>query len=91
VDVAHGEREMLESRDAIRRELGACSDVFCYPNGKAADFTPEIVACAARHFYAALSMERGPARPTERFALRRIGIDHGTTPDGLAGVLFTGR
>jgi peptidoglycan/xylan/chitin deacetylase (PgdA/CDA1 family) len=88
VDLASGEREMLESRDAIRRELGACSEVFCYPNGKAADATPEIMACAARHFFAALGTERGPARTAERYALRRIGVEQATTPEELAVVLL---
>jgi peptidoglycan/xylan/chitin deacetylase (PgdA/CDA1 family) len=91
VSLPEGEREMVESRDAIRRELGACSDVFCYPNGKVADLTPEIVACAARHFDAALATERGPARASERYALRRIGIGQATTPDALAEVLLRER
>lgn len=91
VDLAHGEREMLESRDAIRRELGGCSDVFCYPNGKATDYTPGIQACAARHFYAALATERGPARAADRYALRRIGIGQATTLDALAGILLRER
>ena len=91
VDLALAEREMLESRDAIRRELGGCSDVFCYPNGKAADYSPEIVASAARHFYAALATERGPARAAERYALRRLGVGQGTTVDALAAMLLRER
>ena len=88
VDLPQGEREMLESRDTIRREVGACSEVFCYPNGKASDYTPEVMACAARHFSAALATNRGPARADERYQLRRIGVDHATTEDDLAGVLL---
>jgi peptidoglycan/xylan/chitin deacetylase (PgdA/CDA1 family) len=88
VDVAQGEREMLESRDAIRREVGVCSEVFCYPNGKASDYTPEIMERAARHFQAALATNRGPARANERYELRRMGVAHATTTEDLAAVLL---
>ena len=88
VTPAQGEREMLDSRDAIRRELGACSEVFCYPNGKADDYTPQIMEYAGRHFYAALATNRGPAKASERYQLRRIGVAHATTPEDLAGVLL---
>ncbi|HEX4405715.1 MAG TPA: polysaccharide deacetylase family protein, partial [Polyangia bacterium] len=54
VELAQAEREMVDSRAAIRRELGVCSEIFCYPNGKTSDYTPQIIACAARHFQAAL-------------------------------------
>jgi peptidoglycan/xylan/chitin deacetylase (PgdA/CDA1 family) len=91
VEPAQSEREMLDSRDAIRREVGACSEVFCYPNGKASDYTPAVMACAARHFYAALATNRGAAHATERYQLRRIGISHTTTPEDLAGVLLRER
>jgi peptidoglycan/xylan/chitin deacetylase (PgdA/CDA1 family) len=88
VDAASGEREIVESRDAIRREVGVCSEVFCYPNGKVGDYTPENVASVARHFQAALATNRGPARATERFELRRIGVRDGMTADDLAEVLL---
>lgn len=91
VELAQGEQEMVDSRDAIRRELGACSEVFCYPNGKASDYTPDIMERAARHFYAALATNRGPAQASERYQLRRIGVDHATTADDLAGVLLRER
>jgi peptidoglycan/xylan/chitin deacetylase (PgdA/CDA1 family) len=84
VPLERGEREMLDSRDHIARELGACCDVFCYPNGKAGDYTPEIMTSAARHFRAALATNRGPARANERYELRRIGVGQGTTEDVLA-------
>ena len=84
VPLERGEREMLDSRDHIARELGACCDVFCYPNGKAGDYTPAIMTSAARHFRAALATNRGPARASERYELRRIGVGHGTTEAALA-------
>jgi peptidoglycan/xylan/chitin deacetylase (PgdA/CDA1 family) len=88
VTTARGEREMVESHDAIRRELGTCSEVFCYPNGKTSDYTPAIMECAARHFYAALATNRGPARASERYQLRRLGVGHATTAEDLVGVLL---
>ena len=81
VPLTHGEREMLDSRDHIARELGTCLDVFCYPNGKSGDYTPAILECAAKHFRAALATNRGPARATERYELRRIGVGDATTDD----------
>jgi peptidoglycan/xylan/chitin deacetylase (PgdA/CDA1 family) len=91
VPLERGEREMLDSRDHIARELGTCCDVFCYPNGKAGDYTPEIMTSAARHFRAALATNRGPARASERYELRRIGVGHGTTEDALALALLRER
>jgi peptidoglycan/xylan/chitin deacetylase (PgdA/CDA1 family) len=88
VDPETGEREMVDSRNAIRERLGTCSSVFCYPNGKSSDYTPAIMASAAKHFRAALATNRGPARASERYELRRIGIDHATTADSLAAVLL---
>jgi peptidoglycan/xylan/chitin deacetylase (PgdA/CDA1 family) len=91
VALDRGEREMLESRDHIARELGTCSDVFCYPNGKAGDYSADIMTCAARHFRAALATNRGPARASERYELRRIGVGHATTEDALALALLRER
>ncbi len=88
VDLAQSEREILGSRDAIRQQIGACSEVFCYPNGKSTDYTPAIMECVSRHFYAALATNRGSARASERYQLRRIGVSHATTPDKLADVLL---
>ena len=53
LEPAQAEQEMVDSRAAIRREVGVCSEVFCYPNGKAGDYTPAIMALSARHFQAA--------------------------------------
>src|SRR5262249_14358929 len=65
--------EILESQTRIEAEVGSCSPVFCYPNGKTEDYTPAIVELCRSHFRAALSTGFGPARPTELFELRRIG------------------
>src|SRR5262249_43066013 len=64
--------EILESRRRIEAEVGRCSPVFCYPNGKTEDYTPAIVELCRSHFQAALSTQFGRARPTELFELRRI-------------------
>lgn len=65
--------EILESRRRIEAEVGSCSPVFCYPNGKKDDYTPAVVELCRSHFQAALSTEFGRARATELFELRRIG------------------
>jgi peptidoglycan/xylan/chitin deacetylase (PgdA/CDA1 family) len=88
VDVARAEREMLESRDHIKKELGSCSQVFCYPNGKSSDYTPEVMQAAARHFSAALATNRGPARSSERYEMRRIGVGYETTSDDFVHMLI---
>jgi peptidoglycan/xylan/chitin deacetylase (PgdA/CDA1 family) len=86
-----GEREILQSRDRVREEVGVCSDVFCYPNGKASDYTPAIMGSAARHFHAALATNPGAARVSERYELRRLGIGYATTPADLAQLLLLER
>jgi peptidoglycan/xylan/chitin deacetylase (PgdA/CDA1 family) len=65
--------EILESKRRIEAEIGRCSPVFCYPNGKTEDCTPAIVELCRSHFQAALSTRFGSARLSEIFELRRIG------------------
>ena len=91
VGTDQAEREMVESRDAIARELGACSNVFCYPNGKSSDYTPAIMSAVAKHFHAALATNRGPARAVERYQLRRLGVEHLTGAHDLGGMLLRER
>lgn len=88
VSVERAESEMLESRDQIKKALGNCSEVFCYPNGKSSDYTPEVMQAAARHFSAALATNRGPARSSERYEMRRIGVGYETTSDEFVRMLI---
>jgi peptidoglycan/xylan/chitin deacetylase (PgdA/CDA1 family) len=80
--------EILASRERIRAEIDKCSDIFCYPNGKTGDYTPEITAFCQAHFRAALSTNRGPARSTDLYELNRLGLSGDTTPSDLAWSLF---
>lgn len=77
--------EILESRRRIEAEVGSCSPVFCYPNGKPEDYTPAIVELCRSHFQAALSTQFGRARPTELFELRRIAP---TPVDGAEALIW---
>ena len=65
-------KEVLESRDAIINEAGQCSLTFCYPNGKASDYTTELQDFCKKHFTAALSTNRGVARLSEITELKRL-------------------
>ncbi|MBI3776089.1 MAG: polysaccharide deacetylase family protein [Gammaproteobacteria bacterium] len=76
-------REILVSRDRVVSEVGRCSRVFCYPNGRAGDYTPEIARWCAQHFDAALSAEYGPVRVSDLFQLKRIGVCNATTAENL--------
>ncbi len=80
--------EILTSRERIRAEIDACSEVFCYPNGKTLDYTPEIADFCKAHFRAALSTNRGPARKIDLYELNRLGISNDTTLSDLAWCLF---
>jgi len=68
--------EIVRSRERVVAEVGHCSDVFCYPNGKAEDITAPITEFCKRHFRAALSTMRGPARLSDLYALHRIGAPY---------------
>ena len=79
--------EILASRDSIRAEIGKCSDVFCYPNGKSSDYTSDIVDFCRTHFQAALSTNRGAAREADLYELKRIGVSGKTSQPNFAWYL----
>lgn len=81
------ELEILNSRDHIVREVGQCSTIFCYPNGKNSDYTIEVKEFCSRHFAATLSAIKGSARCAELFDLRRLAVDNATSPRMLASML----
>ncbi|WP_326940186.1 polysaccharide deacetylase family protein [Actimicrobium sp. GrIS 1.19] len=64
--------EILVSRDRVLHETGQCSPIFCFPNGKLADFNPDLQKLCREHFIAALSTERGPAVLDDLFQLKRL-------------------
>jgi peptidoglycan/xylan/chitin deacetylase (PgdA/CDA1 family) len=80
--------EILESRRRIEAEIGRCSPVFCYPNGRKEDLTPAITELCRSHFRAALSAHFGSARPSEIFELRRIGAATVGRPEALTWQLL---
>lgn len=90
VPLANAAEEILDSVARIKAETGSCSRTFCYPNGKHADYTPEVVDICRQHFDAALAAEPGCARLEERFEIRRIGVDGGTSLQRLAARILQG-
>ena len=84
VPLVEATREILDSQAMVRAETGTCSRTFCYPNGKRVDYTPQVMDVCRAHFDAALSAECGVARLEDRFEIRRIGVDGGTSVKRLA-------
>lgn len=72
---ARQEQELRVSRDIIRERLGRC-DLFAYPNGTRADFTPLTQRLLAELGYrCGLSTVAGLNRAhTDRFAMRRVNV-----------------
>ncbi|WP_374593244.1 polysaccharide deacetylase family protein [Aquabacterium sp.] len=91
VPIEVAQREILQSRDAIVEQLGSCSKVFCYPNGKPQDYTRDIIEFCRQHFVAALATARGPAKATELFELRRLGPSGGVSEDHIEWCLLRER
>ena len=83
--------EVLGSRDQVVREVGQCSPVFAYPNGKQDDFTTDVQALCRQHFRAAVSTNRGYARDSERYALRRLSTSDGPSAGRLEWTLLQER
>ncbi|HJW56725.1 MAG TPA: polysaccharide deacetylase family protein [Burkholderiaceae bacterium] len=65
-------REILDSKEAVLRETGQCSEVFCFPNGKFADYNASIRNFCRQHFKAALSTNRGAAALNDIYDLKRL-------------------
>jgi peptidoglycan/xylan/chitin deacetylase (PgdA/CDA1 family) len=87
VSLLDAEREITASRERIVAEVGACSATFCYPNGKRADYTPDVIEVCKRQFTAALSTESGAARPHELYELRRFALNGSTSEARLASIV----
>jgi peptidoglycan/xylan/chitin deacetylase (PgdA/CDA1 family) len=83
------EAEMVGSKDAVVSETGRCCPVFCYPNGKPADYTQQVIEACRRHFMGALSTRRGTVTKELLYELPRLGTSG--SADDLARVLMLGR
>jgi peptidoglycan/xylan/chitin deacetylase (PgdA/CDA1 family) len=83
--------EIIASRERVAAELGACSPVFCYPNGREADYTAGVVEICRAHFLAALSTNRGAARRDELYQLRRLGAPSDGSPARMMSLLLRQR
>lgn len=83
--------EILQSRDRIAMELGACSPTFCYPNGKSSDYTPELARFCGQHFRSAVSANRGHAAADEMFELKRFGTPSGARVANIEWMLLRER
>ncbi len=91
VPIEEATAEVLGSRDKVQQELGHCSPVFAYPNGKLDDFTPDVEALCRQHFSAAVSTNRGFASDHERYALRRLSVSDGPSAGRLEWTLLQER
>jgi len=87
VSVRDAEEEIYASQDRIVAETGGCNPVFCYPNGKFSDFTPDVIEVCKKRFVAALAAEYGAAHASELFALRRVPVDDRTSVSRLASMI----
>ena len=77
--------EILDSQQRVMTETGVSNRVFCYPNGKTWDYTPQLVEFCRSHFDAALSTRWGCARPSAMYELARIVVDNESQTSTLAG------
>lgn len=84
-------QEIRESREQIRQEVGHCSPIFCYPNGKEGEYPAPVVEYCREHFSGALSTLRGHARREELFELRRLGTSGGVFESNLEWTLLRER
>lgn len=75
---AQASDEISQSRKRLQQNLGAAIEHFCYPNGTAEDFSPDIEALVRQAgFRSACTTLHGLNQPSQnRFALRRIGTTH---------------
>ncbi len=74
--VEETEREVLESRTCIERELGKPVDLFAYPNGTPEDINAVSVACVHSHFRSAVTAIPGLNAPgADVYQLLRLPCD----------------
>jgi peptidoglycan/xylan/chitin deacetylase (PgdA/CDA1 family) len=72
LDEAALEREIGESRRVLEAKLGRPVETFAYPNG---GFDARVLACARRHYAAAVTVERGFVREgSDPLRLPRVSL-----------------
>jgi peptidoglycan/xylan/chitin deacetylase (PgdA/CDA1 family) len=88
LDGARLKREVAGSRSAIRKAFGVPVDAFCYPVGR---FDANVEAAVRAAGYRAATTELpGAARPRDdRYALPRIRVDAGDSPQAVVGKVRT--
>jgi peptidoglycan/xylan/chitin deacetylase (PgdA/CDA1 family) len=91
ISLERAKAEILDSKNKIAAELGACNPIFCYPNGKASDFSPELTAFCRLHFKAALSTIVGAASLEDLYSLKRVSLVGGTSEQEVEWSLLRNR
>lgn len=67
------EREIVESRVRLERELGTSVNLFCFPNG---DYSAQALSLVKAHYDAAVTTQKGINRPRSNglHELVRVGV-----------------
>jgi peptidoglycan/xylan/chitin deacetylase (PgdA/CDA1 family) len=70
--------ELVESREALRRELGQDEFLFAYPFGTKSDITPEVINLVKKAGYECCCSAYGGTNQgnVENFDIRRIGVNY---------------
>ena len=89
VDSARAARELYESKAELEEQLGVPASCFAYPNGRTADFTPEVVELVKRAGYTcAVTTERGYNTALQNPLLLRREQPWQTEPESFRMHLF---
>ena len=91
MSLIEAKQEILGCQDRVKAELGKCSPVFCYPNGKSSDYTQDIMSFCNEHFDAAVSTNHGAAAAHEIFELCRLASPAGARIANIDWMLFSAR
>lgn len=86
IETSQAEHEIVGSKAAIIDEIGVCSNVFCYPNGKLNDYNADVIDVCKKNYSAALTTNSGSAVGGNMYELNRVGIS-----DDMRGSLLTRR
>ena len=79
------EREVAGSRKDLQERLGVPVNFLCYPAGQ---FDDAVVAAAEKAGYrGATTVEPGAAEPGQPYAMKRVRVNPGTSPEELVSEL----
>ncbi len=79
------EREVAGSRKDLQKRLGVPVNFLCYPAGQ---FDDAVVAAAEKAGYrGATTVEPGAAEPGQPYAMKRVRVNPGTSPEKLVSEL----